>query len=133
MVYIAEKLRELVISRAKGLCEYCQTNMHIVAYMEVDHIQPVSKGGQTQPDNLCLSCVNCNRAKSNLVSDDNTLFNPRLDHWHEHFEWDETSTQLLGLTTKGEVTLFRLKINADVVVNARGYWVKAGWHPPTTT
>ena len=32
---------------------------------EVDHITPVSKGGWHRADNLCISCVKCNQAKSN--------------------------------------------------------------------
>ena len=130
MVYIPDKLRELVVDRAKGLCEYCQTNSSIVVYMEIDHIKPVSKGGKTETNNLCLACVNCNRAKSDIGTTDNILFNPRTDDWHEHFQWDETATRLLGLTSKADTTITRLNINTNPVVKARKFWVQAGWHPP---
>jgi 5-methylcytosine-specific restriction endonuclease McrA len=86
MVYIPDKLRELVITRAKGLCEYCQTNRDIVVYMEIDHIKPISKGGKTDAINLCLACVNCNRAKSDTMVEDERLFNPRTDNWDDHFK-----------------------------------------------
>ena len=131
MVYIPDKLRELVISRANGLCEYCQTNSDIVVYMEIDHIRPISKDGKTESGNLCLACVSCNRAKNDLLIKQSEIFNPRIDVWHKHFKWDETGTQLLGLSDKAQMTISRLKINAVPIVKARAFWVQAGWHPPS--
>jgi len=130
MVYIPDNLREFVTARANGLCEYCQTNGSIVAYMEIDHIKPVSKGGKTEQDNLCLSCISCNRAKRDKLIEDQNLFNPRLDDWHKHFQWNETGTQLVGLSDKANNTIIHLKINAEQIVKARKLWVEAGWHPP---
>jgi 5-methylcytosine-specific restriction endonuclease McrA len=130
MVYIPDKLREQVIARAKGLCEYCQTNRDIVVYMEIDHIRPVSKGGKTEAKNLCLACVNCNRAKSNLMNEDEILFDPRTDYWDAHFKWDKTRTHLIALTSMAQRTIDHLNMNNELVVKARVFWVKAGWHPP---
>lgn len=130
MVYIPDKLRDFVIDRAKGLCEYCQTNSNIVIYMEIDHIRPTSKGGATEPDNLCLACVNCNRAKGDTLIEENELFNPRKDDWYAYFEWDVSGTHLLARNDKARRTISRLNINAQPIVKARVFWVKAGWHPP---
>jgi hypothetical protein len=33
--------------------------------MTYDHIQPVSQGGDTTFENLCLGCRSCNKFKSN--------------------------------------------------------------------
>lgn len=63
MAYITPALRERVISRAYGRCEYCQTAQAILVEMEVDHIVPASAGGPTTEDNLCLTCVGCNGFK----------------------------------------------------------------------
>jgi len=47
MTRISEALRNTVIHRANGLCEYCQTAQIIVVTMEVDHIVPEVAGGLT--------------------------------------------------------------------------------------
>lgn len=138
MAAISPALRELVVQRARGLCEYCQTPMAIVIEMEIDHIQPESLGGETSPENSCLACISCNTRKHDAITgiDPETghsvpLFNPRLQIWGEHFRWNDNGTLLIGLTPTGRATTSRLKINRDVVVKARERWVKAGWHPPT--
>lgn len=46
-------------------CQYCgRTPPDIV--LEVDHIIPVSKGGDNSEGNLITSCRDCNRGKSNV-------------------------------------------------------------------
>lgn len=138
MATISPAFREFVIHRAKGLCEYCQTPMVIVIEMEIDHIKPESLGGETTPENSCLACISCNSHKRDSITAVGPqtgqvvpLFNPRLQIWDEHFRWSEDGTLLIGLTSIGRATIARLKINREVVVNARQRWVKAGWHPPT--
>lgn len=102
--------------------------------MHVDHIDPY---GDSTLDNLCLACGNCNlsKARATSASDPETgevvlLFNPRRQSWSEHFEWTPDGTRLKGLTPVGRVTIERLKINQDRVVDARVLWVFAGVHPP---
>jgi HNH endonuclease len=137
MVFIPKSLRDLVVKRAKGRCEYCQTAQVIVIEMEIDHIIPVSLGGKTIAANLANTCGSCNGFKLDAVSavDPETgetvsLFNPRAQVWREHFQWSEDGTQLIGLTPVGRATIERLKINREIAVLARERWVKAGWHPP---
>jgi len=137
MARISATLRQQVIERANHQCEYCQTQQVIVISMEIDHIIPESAGGETTLDNLCLACIGCNGFKLHyqfgIDPDTQTqvqLFNPRLQNWHEHFQWDNTGTQLIGLTSTGKATIQRLKINREIVIQARKRWVEAGWHPP---
>jgi predicted molibdopterin-dependent oxidoreductase YjgC len=135
---IQAELRQQVIQRANGLCEYCQTARIIVVWMVVDHIVPVSRGGATHLNNLALSCVPCNSHKYDFVSGrdpetdavDVPLFNPRTQSWDDHFQWDTSGTSLLGQTPVGRATVHRLQINDELVVAARRLWVAAGWHPP---
>lgn len=137
MVYIPQKLRQKVIERAKECCEYCQTQMQVVVELQVDHIHPVSKGGMTELDNLCLACSSCNLSKGAFLEGfdaetqtDVPLFNPRNHQWADHFEWDTSETKITGLTPIGRVTITRLDMNRDSVVRARILWKAAGWHPP---
>lgn len=137
MASISKALREKVIRRARGLCEYCQTAQMIVLEMEVDHIRPESKGGRSIERNLCLACAGCNGFKSAAEHsiDPQThqmvpIFNPRTQNWDSHFEWSPDGTRLIGRTATGRATIARLRMNRELVVKARERWVKAGWHPP---
>jgi hypothetical protein len=136
-MYIPDPLREAVFERANGLCEYCQTNQKIVVTMEIDHIMPISAGGETVLENLCLACQGCNRFKRDFqfgfdpeTNQEYPLFNPRIQIWTDHFQWNENTTRLVGISTIGRATITRLQINRDAVVMARQIWVQAGWHPP---
>ncbi|MEP7291561.1 MAG: HNH endonuclease signature motif containing protein [Chloroflexota bacterium] len=137
MAVISRVLREFVTKRANGLCEYCQTSQFIVIEMEIDHIIPESAGGLTVEGNLCFACVSCNNHKSatQTAFDPESaaevpLFNPRTQKWNDHFRWNDDSTRLIGLTPNGRAAIERLKMNRELVINARERWVKAGWHPP---
>ena len=44
MPYISDEMRRQVEKRAKGRCEYCQTQRAIVVSMQVDHVRPVADG-----------------------------------------------------------------------------------------
>ncbi len=102
--------------------------------MHLDHINP---DGGDELDNLCLSCANCNQSKLRATSavDPETgervsLFNPRIQHWSEHFEWMLDGIVLRGLTPTGRATIQRLKINRDRMLSTRINWVFFGLHPP---
>lgn len=137
MAHIPDKLRQQVIKRANARCEYCQTQEIIVVAMEIDHIVPLSAGGQTLLDNLCLSCVGCNGFKLHYqtgtdpeTDQEVTLFNPRSQNWRDHFQWSENGLEIVGLTAIGRTTIARLRMNRDSLISARQRWVEAGWHPP---
>ena len=137
MVRISETLRQQVIERAHGLCEYCQTAMIIVVSMEIDHIVPEVAGGQTILANLCLTCRGCNSFKQDFQSgidpeSGNTflLYNPRTQLWGKHFRWSDDSLQIIGLTSTGRATVTRLRMNRERMQASRRLWTKAGWHPP---
>jgi len=38
--------------------------------------------------------------------------------------------RVVGLTAIGRATIVALKMNNEVIVDARRRWVSAGWHPP---
>ncbi len=139
MARISDRLRQQVVERAQGRCEYCQTQQVIVVSMEIDHIIPESAGGETVAENLCLACIGCNGFKLDFQTGpdpetevETSLFNPRTQNWDSHFQWSEDGLHIIGLTATGRATIVRLRMNRDVVVSARQRWVEAGWHPPET-
>ena len=70
---ISKKTRFEVFKRDKFTCQYCGAQAPEVI-LEIDHIMPVSKGGNNGIMNLITSCRNCNRGKTNKeLSDDSTV------------------------------------------------------------
>jgi hypothetical protein len=135
---ISQSVRELVRLRANNRCEYCQTDQVISgAQMHIEHIMPLSEGGPSTEENLCLSCAWCNSYKWAKIeaADPHTdkltpLFNPRTQQWGEHFQWRENGIIIAGLSDTGRATIKALKMNNSFIVPARRHWVEAGWHPP---
>lgn len=133
MTHIPVRLRQQVVERASGRCEYCQTQQVIVVSMVIDHIVPEASGGETAFNNLCLSCVGCNAFKLSFQTgtDPDTgseapLYHPRTQLWTDHFQWSVDSSMLVGLTASGRATIERLRMNRTDVVQARRRWVAAG-------
>ncbi|MDE2750497.1 MAG: HNH endonuclease signature motif containing protein [Chloroflexota bacterium] len=139
-MYIPAGLRDRVVARARGNCEYCQTQASVVVWMHIDHIVPRAVGGETNLDNLCLACISCNGAKHRfqLGIDPDTgqrtpLYNPRKQVWLDHFAWSDDGTILVGLTSVGRATVERLRMNREDMIRSRRRWIAAGWHPPFET
>ena len=91
--YVHAELRRLVESRAHHLCEYCLIHERDT-YLgcQVDHIISEKHGGLTEAANLAYACTFCNRAKGTDIGslspgtgEFTRLFNPRTDHWRDHF------------------------------------------------
>ena len=61
---LSKTVRFEVFKRDKFTCQYCGRSAPDII-LEVDHIQPVSKGGKNEIMNLVTSCRDCNRGKSN--------------------------------------------------------------------
>ena len=137
-VRIAAEKRRLVIERAQERCEYCHCRSdYATETFAIDHIIPVSHGGNDEVDNLALACSGCNGRKYNkLAGVDPTsgemvpLFNPRLQHWQEHFAWSKDYTEIIGLTASGRATIFALQMNRQNVINIRKAMFIMGVHPP---
>jgi len=135
---INSELREQLEKRDKKRCLYCLTTEENCGLkMHVDHIIPVSVGGDTILENLCLACFSCNVHKGAkqvwndpLNQEIVPLFHPLHQNWNEHFCWDETKSKITALSSCGRATIEVLKMNNPTVVNARKRWVSAGWHPP---
>lgn len=48
-----------------GLCSHCHTDIHIDYH--IDHIIPISKGGEHKIENIQLLCPTCNLRKGNRI------------------------------------------------------------------
>ena len=136
--YIPPALRERVAGQARRRCGYGLTAEDVVgSAMEIDHLLPEAQGGLTEEGNLWLACSECNTFKHDRISaldpltgEVAALFNPRQQHWHDHFIWTDAGDYIIGLTTIGRATVAALKLNRPLVVRARRLWVRIGVHPP---
>lgn len=61
---VSKKIRFEVFKRDSFTCQYCGSKPP-QSVLECDHINPKSKGGSNNIDNLITSCFDCNRGKSN--------------------------------------------------------------------
>lgn len=61
---MTKKLRYRILKRDNFRCVLCGRGMADgIRQLEVDHIQPISKGGLTVPENLRTLCFDCNQGK----------------------------------------------------------------------
>ena len=75
---ISKKTRFEVFKRDSFKCQYCGLKAPDVI-LEIDHIKPISKGGDNSIMNLVTSCFNCNRGKSNIELSDNSSLSKELN------------------------------------------------------
>lgn len=66
---MTKKIREFIKTRDNFTCCNCNNSTEVEPnlLLEIDHIIPVSKGGETIEENLQTLCWKCNRAKSNKI------------------------------------------------------------------
>lgn len=137
--YVSVQLQQQVREDAGHRCGYCLSAETITGIpLEIEHIIPESVGGPTARENLWLACHRCNKFKGNRTQAVDTvtqvavpLFNPRMQIWSEHFQWSVDGIRVMGLTPSGRATVDVLQMNNEYVVEARRFWVFAGWHPPS--
>jgi hypothetical protein len=136
--YIPVELQRQIRSHFANCCAYCRTAESLtVTFFEFEHIVPLTKGGETVFENLCLACPSCNRYKAvrqtavdPTTQEEVSLFHPQQQSWGDHFEWNEEATEIVGLTPTGRATITALKMNRPQLIRVRWMWVKMGEHPP---
>jgi len=100
---IPKLVRIEVFKRDSFTCQYCGRRAPDVL-LEIDHIEPVAKGGTNDILNLLTSCADCNSGKSDRrLCDQSVLVKQRqqLEHLQERkehiemmFEWQKGLLQL---------------------------------------
>lgn len=134
---IPETIRRRVADLAGHRCSYCRSPEIVGIPMLIDHIIPVSAGGSSDIDNLCLACYRCNEFKwakqesrDPLTGTSVALFRPRVQIWAEHFAWSRDGLRIMGLTACGRATIEVFHLNDLRLIQARRIWMLVGLHPP---
>lgn len=139
---IPDALRALVRERAEFICEYCLIHEEDAGYRlrirapHVDHVIARKHGGATHADNLALACAPCNLRKGEGIAsivpgtgDLVRLFNPRRDHWSDHFQLGLDGITIVPLTPIGEATCRILGLNDSVRLLERQALREVGRYP----
>jgi HNH endonuclease len=135
---ISKALKQQVIDRAKGGCEFCRAQLRFSPNsFHIEHHIPLSRGGVNAAENLTLACPQCNLHKAtkteaiDLVTEQVVpIFNPRQMIWDDHFTWSDDTTQMLGTTPIGRATVELLQTNRENMLNLRWVLQQQGFHPP---
>ena len=93
-IAISKKLRFEVFKRDSFTCQYCG-RMAPDVILEVDHIDPVKRGGKNDILNLITSCKDCNRGKGARVLDDNQVLKAQQEQLKELSEKREQMKEML--------------------------------------
>ncbi len=135
MRHIPGRLRKQVVKRAGNRCEFCQLSQEgQEATFHIDHTIPVSAGGETILANLALACVSCSLRKAARQTaydpkdkKEVEIFNPRKEHWEDHFRWE--GVYLVGVTAIGRATVEALNMNRKLILAIRHEEMLVGRHP----
>lgn len=91
---ISKKIRFEVFKRDKFTCQYCGKSAPEVI-LQIDHIKPVSKGGDNDILNLVTACESCNNGKSNIELSDDTAIKKQRKQLEELAERKEQLEMML--------------------------------------
>jgi hypothetical protein len=105
---ISKRVRFSVFSRDGFACRYCGATSETVQLV-IDHIEPVSKGGSDEPENLVTACQPCNAGKS-----DKPVNSTAVNESHRLALAQEMQEQKTALKAAKEAAEARLTINREV-------------------
>ena len=92
---LSKKIRFEVFKRDSFKCQYCGESAPDVI-LEVDHIDPVSKGGEDEMVNYITACRSCNAGKSDRKLDDSTTLAKQRAQLEELNERREQLEMMMG-------------------------------------
>jgi HNH endonuclease len=133
--HISKATKKMVTARAGNRCEYCRVPVYLSAYdFHIEHIIGVQHGGPSSSNNLAYCCSVCNWKKgANIATilsfggDLIPLFNPRTQHWFEHFQVN--NGELIALSFSAEATIKLLELNLPMKIEERYEIMLSGFYP----
>jgi 5-methylcytosine-specific restriction endonuclease McrA len=110
------ELREYLLEKWERRCAYCGAEN---VPLEIDHVQPRSRGGSDKASNLVMACQDCNRAKGNQPVES------FLDSDPERLKRIKSQLQIL-LKETGAVNATRTKILQELFKTGLALEVSTG-------
>ena len=148
-------VRQAVRLRARLVCEYCL--MPDDGSFQIEHIIPPrrwpsyaanrlphipyrpGRRGPDHIDNYAWSCRRCNGHKAERIQYQAAgnwyrLFDPRHDHWPDHFRFSPSGLIITAVSPIGTATRSALKLNGTEidlnVLELRALLIKGSVYPP---
>ncbi|MCL4262779.1 MAG: HNH endonuclease [Anaerolineae bacterium] len=121
---ISVEIRNNVRQQYNFACGYCGVSeISIGSELEIDHFQPVSRGGTDAPQSLVYACTTCNRFKGNywpaqITPESLYLLHLLQDNLSHHIQ-ETTDGRLIGLTSRGWFHIHWLHLNRPQLVAFR--------------
>ena len=75
--------RREIIERDGFLCYLCNKQLEFKA-IEIDHLIPKSRGGTSDPSNLAVACLPCNRSKGNRIGIEQLVMLKKLREFYDY-------------------------------------------------
>lgn len=131
---LSKKIRFEVFKRDQFKCQYCGSSAPDVV-LQVDHINPVSNGGDNELLNLITSCEPCNNGKRARLIDDKSIIEKQrkmledLDNRREQLsmilQWRDELKKFDGELLMEVVS--RVEDKVCSTVNDKGLSIIKGW------
>lgn len=120
----SKKERFEVFKRDSFTCQYCGSSAPNTI-LELDHIDPISKGGSNNIMNLITSCFECNRGKSDRKLDDDSIvekqknqikeLNLRRQQLEMMLEWRDGLNDIKNETSQKAINYFNDKFESFIL------------------
>ena len=118
---VTKKARFEVFKRDKFTCQYCGRKVPDVV-LQIDHIEPVAKGGGNEILNLISACQECNSGKGARALDDQSA----VERQRKQLEDLEERRQQIGMMVEWQRGLLEMDVTTRSA--ARDYWTEmTGW------
>jgi hypothetical protein len=114
-ITIPKKIRFEIFKRDKFKCQYCGHSAPEIL-LQIDHITPVSKGGNNDLLNLITSCFDCNNGKRDKLLSDDTVINKRKEQLEQLQERREQLDMMMSWYDGLQ------EINLDIQNKLKGHW-----------
>lgn len=110
-----KRLRFEIFKRDNFICQYCGKQPPDVVLV-VDHINPISNGGDNDPMNLITSCEVCNQGKADKLL---TNISPRPD---ADLEWLEMQQEIVELRRYQIAKEERNRLTSLIISDLQELW-----------
>lgn len=121
---IPDEKRKTVREQYNFSCGYCGVSeIDVGSELDLDHFQPISKGGSDAQENLVYACPACNRNKASYWPSPDTpphmhLLHPLVDSLNLHITLLQDG-HLAGLTPRGWFYIEWLHLNRPQLIALR--------------
>ena len=122
---LSKRTRFEIFKRDGFVCQYCGNKPPNVV-LEIDHINPVSKGGTDEIINLITSCYDCNRGKSDKdiksvcrpdIAQENKILKEKLAQVKEYYKYKDDEKQLVEFDIDEIIDYVRTVWNMELTEN----------------